>query len=144
MSCLKPVLKECQNCSNSNRYISGLTGIFARGFLQYGPWNKAFKAVMKKQKCHLNFKPIFFPNESSISQASYLTMDLTICFQLFKKQTILWSRVVEKQWNAWWCSSIRHTIWISFSVKDELISEIFSEFVTFLSDKMFWKFSSLI
>ena len=28
----------------------GLTGIFACGFLRYGPWNNAFKAVMKKQK----------------------------------------------------------------------------------------------
>ena len=33
---------------------------------------------------------LFLPNESSISQASYRTMVLTICFQLFKKQTILW------------------------------------------------------
>ena len=34
---------------------------------------------------------LFLPNESSISQASYAyrTMVLTICFQLFKKQTIL-------------------------------------------------------
>ena len=30
------------------------------------------------------------PNESSISQASYCTLVLTISFQLFKKQTILW------------------------------------------------------
>ena len=28
---------------------------------------------------------LFLPNESSISQASYRTMVLTICFQLFKK-----------------------------------------------------------
>ena len=33
---------------------------------------------------------LFLLNESSISQASYRTMVLTICFQLFKKQTILW------------------------------------------------------
>ena len=33
---------------------------------------------------------LFLPNESSISQASYRTMVLTICFQLFKKQTVLW------------------------------------------------------
>ena len=31
---------------------------------------------------------LFLPNKSSISQASYRTMILTICFQLFKKQTI--------------------------------------------------------
>ena len=34
--------------------------------------------------------PLFLPNESSISQASYRTKVLIICFQLFKKQTILW------------------------------------------------------
>ena len=50
MSCLKTVWKEGQNCSNSNRYISGLTGIFARSFLHYDPGNNAFKAVMKKQE----------------------------------------------------------------------------------------------
>ena len=33
---------------------------------------------------------LFLPNEYSISQASYRKMVLTICFQLFKKQTILW------------------------------------------------------
>ena len=33
---------------------------------------------------------LFLPNKSSVSQASYHTMVLTICFQLFKKQTILW------------------------------------------------------
>ena len=33
---------------------------------------------------------LFLPNERSISQASYHIMVLTICFQLFKKQTILW------------------------------------------------------
>ena len=33
---------------------------------------------------------LFLPNESSISLAFYRTMVLTICFQLFKKQTILW------------------------------------------------------
>ena len=33
---------------------------------------------------------LFLPNESSISQASYRTMVLTICFQMFKTQTILW------------------------------------------------------
>ena len=33
---------------------------------------------------------LFLSNESWISQASYRTMVLTICFQLFKKQTILW------------------------------------------------------
>ena len=33
---------------------------------------------------------LFLLNKSSISQASYPTMALTICFQLFKKQTILW------------------------------------------------------
>ena len=32
---------------------------------------------------------LFLPNESSISQASYRTMVLTIYFQLFRKQTIL-------------------------------------------------------
>ena len=32
---------------------------------------------------------LFLPNESSISQASYRTTVLTICFQLFRKQTIL-------------------------------------------------------
>ena len=31
---------------------------------------------------------LFLPDESSVSQASYHTMVLTICFQLFKKQTI--------------------------------------------------------
>ena len=31
---------------------------------------------------------LFLANESSISQAPYRTMVLTICFQLFKKQTI--------------------------------------------------------
>ena len=36
------------------------------------------------------FNQLFLPNESSIIQASYRTMILTICFQLFKKQTILW------------------------------------------------------
>ena len=40
---------------------------------------------------------LFLLNESPISQASYLTMVSTICFQLFKIQPILWSsRVVEK------------------------------------------------
>ena len=38
---------------------------------------------------------LLLPNESSISQASYCTMVLTICFQLFKKQTIYGGRVVE-------------------------------------------------
>ena len=33
---------------------------------------------------------LYLPNKSSISQASYRTLVLTICFQLFKKQTILW------------------------------------------------------
>ena len=33
---------------------------------------------------------LFLPNESLNSQVSYRTMVLTICFQLFKKQTILW------------------------------------------------------
>ena len=33
---------------------------------------------------------LFLSDESSISQASYRTTVLTICFQLFKKQTILW------------------------------------------------------
>ena len=33
---------------------------------------------------------LFLPKENSISQASYRTMVLTICFQLSKKQTILW------------------------------------------------------
>ena len=33
---------------------------------------------------------LFLPNESSISQASYRTMVLTICLQLIKKHTILW------------------------------------------------------
>ena len=33
---------------------------------------------------------LFLPNESSISEASYHTMFLTIYFHLFKKQTILW------------------------------------------------------
>ena len=33
---------------------------------------------------------LFLPNESSISQAFYRTMILPICFQLSKKQTILW------------------------------------------------------
>ena len=33
---------------------------------------------------------LFLQTESSISQASYHTMVFTICFQLFKKQTILW------------------------------------------------------
>ena len=37
---------------------------------------------------HVN--QLFLPNESSISQASYRTLVLTICFQLFRKQTILW------------------------------------------------------
>ena len=36
------------------------------------------------------FNQLFLPNESSISQATYRRMVLTICFQLFKKQTILW------------------------------------------------------
>ena len=31
---------------------------------------------------------LFLPNESSVSQASYRTMVLTTCFQLFKKQAI--------------------------------------------------------
>ena len=33
---------------------------------------------------------LFLPNESSVSQASYRTLVLTISFPLFKKQTILW------------------------------------------------------
>ena len=33
---------------------------------------------------------LFLPNKISISQASYRIMILTICFQLFKKYTILW------------------------------------------------------
>ena len=37
MICLKTVWKEGQNCSNSNRYISGTNCIFACGFLQYDP-----------------------------------------------------------------------------------------------------------
>ena len=32
---------------------------------------------------------LFLPNESSISQVSYGTMVLAICFQLFKKPTVL-------------------------------------------------------
>ena len=44
--------------------------------------NISFLAHALNQSC--------LPNESSISQASYRTMVLTICFQLFKKQTILW------------------------------------------------------
>ena len=40
---------------------------------------------------------LFFPNASSISQASYRTMVLTICFQLSKKQNIYGGRVVEKK-----------------------------------------------
>ena len=39
---------------------------------------------------------LFIPNESPISQASYRTMVLKICFQLFKKQTIE-TIVVEKK-----------------------------------------------
>ena len=46
---------------------------------------------------------LFLPNTSSISQASYHTMVLTICFQLFKKKkkkkkkkTIYGGRVVGK------------------------------------------------
>ena len=39
----------------------------------------------------------FLPNESSVSQASYRTIVLTICFQLFKKQTVFRGRVVEKK-----------------------------------------------
>ena len=41
------VWKEGQNCSNSNRYISGTNWNFRE---QYDPWNNAVKAVMKKQK----------------------------------------------------------------------------------------------
>ena len=33
---------------------------------------------------------LFLQKESSISQAYFRTMVLTICFQLVKKQTILW------------------------------------------------------
>ena len=33
------------------------------------------------------FNQLILPNESSISQASYRTMVLRICFELFKKQT---------------------------------------------------------
>ena len=33
---------------------------------------------------------LLLPNERSVSLASYRTMVLTIFFQLFKKQTILW------------------------------------------------------
>ena len=33
---------------------------------------------------------LFLPDASLISRASYRTMVLRICFQLFKKQTILW------------------------------------------------------
>ena len=40
---------------------------------------------------------LFLLNKSSISQASYRTMVLTICIQLFKKQTIYGGRVVEKK-----------------------------------------------
>ena len=60
------------------------------------------------------FNQLFLPNESSISQATNRRMVLTICFQLFKKQTILWrwggGGGVKKKWNAWWCTSIRHAI----------------------------------
>ena len=38
------------------------------------------------------FKQLFLQDERSISQASYCTMVLTICFQLFTKQTILWGK----------------------------------------------------
>ena len=67
---------------------------------------------------------LFLPNESSSSQASYRTMILTICFQLFKKQTILWRKVGWKIWNQWWYTSIRHATCISCNLKDVLISEI--------------------
>ena len=33
---------------------------------------------------------LFLPNQSSVSQAALRTIVLRICFQLFKKQTILW------------------------------------------------------
>ena len=58
MSCLKTVWKEGQNCSNSNRYISGTNCNFY-GFLHHDPGNNAFKAVMKKQEydlCQFDFK----------------------------------------------------------------------------------------
>ena len=67
---------------------------------------------------------VFLPKESSVSHASYRAMVLTICFQLFKQQTILWRQSSWKKWNAWWCTTIRHATFISCSVKDKLISEI--------------------
>ena len=64
---------------------------------------------------------LFLPNESSISQASYHTMVLTICFQLFKKQTKKKKQKKKQiQWSVWWSTSIRHAICISCIVEDEL------------------------
>ena len=86
----------------------------------------------------------FLPNESSISQASYRLMVLTICFQRSGNKPFYGGGVVEKKWNAWWCTSIRRVTCISCSVKDVLNTEISSGIFTFLSDKMFYKCSSLI
>ena len=66
---------------------------------------------------------LFLPNESSISQASYRTMVLTICFQLFKTQPYYGGRVVEKMKSMvmyQYPTCDMH----SCSVKDVLISEI--------------------
>ena len=38
---------------------------------------------------------LFLPNESSVGQASYRTVVLTICFQLFKNKPFYGGKVVE-------------------------------------------------
>ena len=80
-----------------------------------------------------------------ISQESYHTMVLTICFQLFKKQTILW------RYGGWKKKELhgnvpvfgmRHAFRVSYKMK--WILRFLSEFFTFLSDNVFYKCSSLI
>ena len=43
MSCLKTVWKEGQNCSNSNRCISGTNWNFCMRFMWYDPWTNVVK-----------------------------------------------------------------------------------------------------
>ena len=42
------------------------------------------------------FNQLFLPNESSVSQASYRTVVLRICFQLLRNKPFYGGRVVEK------------------------------------------------
>ena len=51
MSYLKIFGKKVKTAQIQIAISQGLIDFFSYGFLQYDPWNNAFKAVMKKQKC---------------------------------------------------------------------------------------------